>query len=43
MQRYMALYGTTSKQLAAVPIAVRKHAPLSPFAVMQKKLTLEDH
>lgn len=43
MQRYMALYGATSEQLAAVPIALRKHALLSPYAVMKKPLTLEDH
>src|SRR5271166_429791 len=43
MQRYMALYGATSAQLAAVPIAFRKHALLSPYAVMKKPLTLEDH
>jgi acetyl-CoA acetyltransferase len=43
MQRYMALYGATSEQLAAVPIALRKHALLSPFAVMKKPLTLDDH
>jgi len=42
-QRYMALYGATSAQLAAVPIALRKHAQLSPYAVMKKPLTLEDH
>jgi acetyl-CoA acetyltransferase len=43
MQRYMALYGATSAQLGAVPIAFRKHALLSPYAVMKKPLTLEDH
>ncbi len=43
MQRYMALYGATSEQLAAVPIAFRKHALLSPYATMKKTLTLADH
>ncbi|HYZ61421.1 MAG TPA: hypothetical protein VE650_03125 [Acetobacteraceae bacterium] len=43
MQRYMALYGATSEQLAAVPIALRKHALLSPYAVMKKPLSLADH
>lgn len=43
MQRYMALYGATSEQLGAVPVALRKHALLSPFAVMNKPLTIEDH
>lgn len=43
MQRYMALYGTTSAQLAAVPVALRKHALLSPYAVMRTPMTREDH
>ncbi len=43
MQRYMARYGATSEQLAAVPIAFRKHAMKSPYAVMKKPMTLADH
>jgi acetyl-CoA acetyltransferase len=43
MQRYMAVYGATSAQLAAVPVALRKHALLSPYAVMKTPMTLEDH
>src|SRR2546426_6868529 len=43
MQRYMALFGATSEQLAAVPIAFRKHALKSPHAVMKEPLTLEAH
>jgi acetyl-CoA acetyltransferase len=43
MQRYMAQYGATSEQLAAVPIAFRKHALKSPHAVMKEPLTLEGH
>src|SRR5687768_1371707 len=43
MQRYMAQYGATSEQLAAVPIAFRKHALKSPHAVMREPLTLERH
>jgi acetyl-CoA acetyltransferase len=43
MQRYMAHYGATSEQLAAVPIAFRKHALKSPHAVMKEPLTLERH
>ena len=43
MQRYMARYGATSEQLAAVPIAFRKHAMKSPHAVMKKPMTLADH
>lgn len=43
MQRYMATYGATSEQLAAVSIAFRKHALLSPHAVMKRPMTLADH
>ena len=42
-QRYMALYGATSAQLAAVPIAFRRHAALNPQALAQAHLTLEQH
>jgi acetyl-CoA acetyltransferase len=42
-QRYFALYGATSAQLAAVPIAFRRHAVLNPGALMRTPLTLEDH
>ncbi|MGI4944459.1 MAG: thiolase C-terminal domain-containing protein [Janthinobacterium lividum] len=43
LQRYMALYGATSADVAAVPVALRKYALLSPYAVMKKPLTVEDH
>ncbi len=43
MQRYMHLYGATSEQLAAVPIAMRKHAMNNPGAIMREPLTLEAH
>jgi acetyl-CoA acetyltransferase len=43
MQRYMHLFGATSAQLAAVPIAMRKHACLNPRAIMRQPLTLEAH
>jgi acetyl-CoA acetyltransferase len=43
MQRYMACYGATSAELAAVPIALRKHALMNPLAVMKKPLSLADH
>jgi acetyl-CoA acetyltransferase len=43
MQRYMHLYGATSSQLAAVPIAMRKHALKNPRAIMKQPLTLEAH
>jgi acetyl-CoA acetyltransferase len=43
MQRYMHVYGATSAQLAAVPIALRKHASKNPAAIMREPLTLEAH
>jgi acetyl-CoA acetyltransferase len=43
MQRYMARYGATSAELAAVPIALRKHALRNPLAMMKKPLSLADH
>ena len=43
MQRYMHCYGATSAQLAAVPIAIRKHALKNPRAIMQEPLTLAAH
>ena len=43
MQRYMHLYGATSEELAAVPIAMRKHASKNPAAIMRAPLTLEAH
>ncbi len=42
-RRHMALYGTTSEQLAAVPVAFRKHAGLNPNAVMREPITVADH
>ena len=41
--RHMALYGTTSRQLAEIAVACRYHASLNPKAVMQKTITVEDH
>lgn len=43
MQRYMAQFGATSEKLAAVPIAIRKHALRNPDAIMKKELTFDDH
>jgi acetyl-CoA acetyltransferase len=43
MQRYMHLYGATSSQLGAVPIAMRNHALKNPRAIMKEPLTLEAH
>jgi len=42
-RRHMALYGTTTRQLAEVSVAIRHHACLNPDAVMNKPITIEDH
>ncbi|MFN0090228.1 MAG: thiolase C-terminal domain-containing protein [Acidimicrobiales bacterium] len=42
-QKYFARYGATSEQLAAVPVAFRRHAGLNPRSIMSKPLTVEDH
>jgi acetyl-CoA acetyltransferase len=42
-RRHMALYGTTTRQLAEVSVAFRKHAALNPDAVMRNPITIEDH
>jgi acetyl-CoA acetyltransferase len=39
----MHLYGATSNQLGAVPIAMRNHALKNPRAIMKEPLTLEAH
>jgi acetyl-CoA acetyltransferase len=36
-------YGTTSRQLAAVPVAQRKHALLNPGSIKKEPLTVEQH
>jgi acetyl-CoA acetyltransferase len=41
--RHMALYGTTSRQLAEIAVACRYHASLNPEAQMRKPITIEDH
>ncbi|MDB5726736.1 MAG: putative exported protein, partial [Novosphingobium sp.] len=41
--RHMALYGTTSRQLAEVAVACRLHASLNPEATMRKPITIDDH
>jgi len=43
LQRYMHVYGATSAQLAAVPIALRRHAGKNPAAIMREPLTLDAH
>ncbi len=42
-RRHMALYGTTTRQLAEVSVAIRDHACLNPDAVMKKPITIEEH
>jgi acetyl-CoA acetyltransferase len=42
-RRHMELYGTTTRQLAEVSVAIRRHACLNPDAVMKKPITIEEH
>ncbi|MSO76364.1 MAG: thiolase family protein [Alphaproteobacteria bacterium] len=42
-RRHMAKYGTTTRQLAEVSVAVRHHATLNPDAVMRSPITIDDH
>ncbi len=42
-KRHQLVYGTTEEQLAAIPIAFRKHASLNPNAVMQAPISREDY
>jgi len=42
-RRHMELYGTTTRQLAEIPVAFRYHAGLNPGAVMKKPITIDDH
>ncbi|MFH1186166.1 MAG: thiolase family protein [Chloroflexota bacterium] len=42
-QRHMQRFGTTTRQLAEVSVAIRHNACLNPDAVMQKPITIEDH
>jgi len=41
--RHMAQYGTTYEHLAAVAVAARKHARLTPNATRREPMTIEDH
>ncbi len=40
---HFSAYGTTSRQLAAVPVTQRKHAMLNPLAIKKEPLTVEKH
>lgn len=42
-RRHMELYGTTSRQLGEIAVAIRQHALLNDNAVMKTPITLEDH
>lgn len=42
-QKYFARFGATSRQLAAIAVAFRKHAALNPTAIMREPITVEDH
>jgi acetyl-CoA acetyltransferase len=42
-RHYFERYGATSRQLAAIPVAFRKHAALNPNAMMREPFTVEDH
>ena len=42
-RRHMELYGTTTRQLAEVSVAIREHACLNPDAVMKTAITIDDH
>jgi acetyl-CoA acetyltransferase len=42
-ERHMHEFGTTSRQLAEVAVACRKHASMNPNAVMREPITIEDH
>lgn len=41
--RHQHLYGTTSDQLANVPLTFRDHAALNPDAVMRERITGDDY
>lgn len=42
-RRHMELYGTTSRQLAEIAVAIRSHAVRRDNALMTKPITIEDH
>jgi acetyl-CoA acetyltransferase len=43
LRMHMERYGTTTRQLAEVSVAFRRHACLNPSAVMKKPITIDDH
>lgn len=42
-QRHMAEHGTTSEQLGAIAVAIRKHGAANPRAQLRKAITLDEH
>jgi len=42
-QKYFSTFGATSRQLAAVAVAFRKHAALNPAAIMRAPISADDH
>lgn len=42
-RRHMEIYGTTTRQLAEISVAIRHHACLNPDAVMKKPITIDEH
>jgi len=42
-RRYFERYGATSRDLAAVAIATRRHASLNPSAIMREPITVDEH
>ena len=42
-RQHMARYGTTTRHLGEVAVAIRSHALLNTDAVMKKPITLDDH
>jgi acetyl-CoA acetyltransferase len=42
-RRHMEMYGTTTRQLAEVSVAIRHHASLNPDAVMRRPFDIDDH
>jgi acetyl-CoA acetyltransferase len=42
-RRYFERYGAGSRELAAVPIAFRRHASMNPGAIMREVFDVDDH
>jgi acetyl-CoA acetyltransferase len=42
-RRYFDRYGANSRQLAAIPVAFRKHASMNPAAIMREPYSVDDY